>query len=113
MGDCIFCRISKGEIPSDIVLEDESFLAFRDIDPQAPQHVLVIPREHIPSLGDVGQWQSCEGQQMLLFAVEVAKQLGIEESGYRLVVNVGPDGGQVVEHLHAHILGGEKLGSMR
>ena len=113
MDDCIFCRISSGDIPSDIVLEDESFLAFRDISPVAPQHVLVIPRAHIASLSDVDQWTACEGQALLVFIARVAKHLGIDSSGYRAVVNVGPDGGQEVQHLHFHILGGEKLGGMR
>ena len=113
MGDCIFCRVSSGDIPSDIVLEDDAFLAFRDISPVAPQHVLVIPRRHIASLTDVDGWNDCEGQALLSFIARVAKHLGIEESGYRAVVNVGPDGGQVVQHLHFHILGGEKLGGMR
>ena len=113
MDDCIFCRISSGAIPSDVVLKDDAFFAFRDIDPKAPQHVLVIPREHIVSLNDIDQWKHCEGQALLNFIARVAAQLGIEESGYRAVVNVGPDGGQEVQHLHFHILGGEKLGDMR
>ncbi len=113
MDDCIFCRISSGAIPSDVVLEDDFFLAFRDIDPKAPHHVLVIPREHITSLNDVDQWTDCQGQALLSFLARVAKHLGIEESGYRAVVNVGPDGGQEVQHLHFHILGGERLGDMR
>ena len=113
MDDCIFCRISSGAIPSDVVLKDDAFFAFRDIDPKAPQHVLVIPREHIVSLNDIDRWKHCEGQALLSFIARVAAQLGIEESGYRAVVNVGPDGGQEVQHLHFHILGGEKLGDMR
>ena len=113
MDDCIFCRISSGAIPSDVVLQDDAFFAFRDIDPKAPAHVLVVPREHIVSLNDIDQWKRCEGQALLSFIARVAAQLGIEESGYRAVVNVGPDGGQEVQHLHFHILGGEKLGDMR
>jgi histidine triad (HIT) family protein len=113
MDDCIFCRISSGDIPSDIVLGDDSFLAFRDISPVAPQHVLVIPRKHVASLNDVDQWTACEGQALLSFIARVAKHLGVDESGYRAVVNVGPDGGQEVQHLHFHILGGETLGGMR
>lgn len=113
MEDCIFCRIASGAIPSDVVLEDETFFAFRDIDPRAPQHVLVIPREHIASLNDIDEWTKCEGQALLSFIARAAKLLGVDESGYRAVVNVGPDGGQVVQHLHFHILGGEKLGGMR
>ncbi|HLA80770.1 MAG TPA: histidine triad nucleotide-binding protein [Thermoleophilia bacterium] len=113
MDDCLFCRIANGAIPSDIVLEDEAFLAFRDIDPQAPQHVLVIPREHIPSLTDIDQWNHCEGQALLSFIARVGELLGVDQSGYRAVVNVGPDGGQEIQHLHFHVLGGEKLGGMR
>lgn len=110
MDDCIFCRIATRDIPSDIVLEDEGFVAFRDIDPKAPQHVLVIPKAHIASLNDLEQWRHCEGHALLQFIVRVAEALGVAESGYRTLVNVGPDGGQVVSHLHFHILGGEKLG---
>lgn len=113
MDDCIFCKISKGIIPCDVVLEDDTFLAFRDIDPQAPHHILVIPREHIVSLNDIDQWDDCTGQALLSFLARVAEHLGVHESGYRAVVNVGPDGGQEVQHLHFHLLGGERLGSMR
>ncbi|MCL5734018.1 MAG: histidine triad nucleotide-binding protein [Actinobacteria bacterium] len=113
MDDCVFCRIANGTIPSDIVLEDEAFLAFRDIEPAAPEHVLVIPRKHIPSLNDIEQWTNCEGQALLAFIAHAAKKLGVDQSGYRAVVNVGPDGGQVVQHLHFHVLGGERLGGMR
>jgi histidine triad (HIT) family protein len=112
MDDCVFCKIAGGDIPSEIVLENDRFVAFRDIDPQAPEHILVIPREHISSLNDVDQWQGCEGQELLRFTAEVAKTVGIDESGYRVVVNVGPDGGQVVAHLHLHVMGGKKLGRM-
>jgi histidine triad (HIT) family protein len=112
MDDCIFCRIAARHIPSDVVLEDDAFVAFRDIDPQAPQHVLVIPKEHITSLNDLEQWQHCEGHALLEFIVEVARLLGVGETGYRALVNVGPDGGQVVSHLHFHILGGRKLGEL-
>ncbi len=112
MDDCIFCRIAARDIPSDVVLEDDAFVAFRDIDPQAPQHVLVIPKEHITSLNDLEQWQHCEGHALLEFIVEAARLLGVGETGYRALVNVGPDGGQVVSHLHFHILGGRKLGEL-
>ena len=110
MDDCIFCRIAARDIPSDVVLEDDAFVAFRDIDPKAPQHVLVVPREHITSLNDLEQWQHCEGHALLEFIVRVARTVGVEETGYRALVNVGPDGGQVVAHLHFHILGGRVLG---
>jgi len=112
MDDCIFCRIASGVIPSDIVLEDDLFVAFRDIDPKAPQHVLVVPREHIVSLNDIDQWQACQGQALLQFIARVAALLGVDQSGYRALTNVGPDGGQEVSHLHFHILGGRKLGDL-
>src|SRR5665647_2840516 len=112
MDDCIFCRIARGEIPSDIVLEDADFVAFRDIHPKAPQHALVIPREHVVSLNDLAERPGTTGDKLLRFAVLVAERLGVKESGYRALTNVGPDGGQEVQHLHFHILGGEKLGDM-
>jgi len=110
MEDCIFCRIAAGKIPSDIVLEDEGFVAFRDINPKALQHVLVVPREHIASLNELDQLRDRGGHELLRFIVRVAQQLGVEDSGYRAVINVGPDGGQEVQHLHFHVLGGERLG---
>jgi len=113
MDDCIFCRIASGDIPSEIVLEDGDFVAFRDIDPKASEHLLVVPREHIVSLNDVGRWPGNKGQSLLEFIVRAAEQVGIKESGYRALTNVGPDGGQEVQHLHFHILGGEDLGDFR
>ena len=113
MDDCIFCRIARGDIPSEIVLEDRDFVAFRDIHPKAPQHVLVVPREHVVSLNDLAQRQGGEGHALLQFIVRVAKHVGIDESGYRALTNVGPDGGQEVQHLHFHILGGQDLGDFR
>ena len=113
MDDCIFCKIAGGEIPSDMVLQDEAFFAFRDINPLAPQHVLVIPREHISSLGEIDELQTSEGHDLLSFVVKVAKEVGLSKSGYRVITNVGPDSGQEVAHLHFHILGGERLGAMR
>ena len=113
MNDCIFCRIVSGEIPSDKVLEDETFVAFRDVNPKAVQHVLVVPRAHVPSLNDIDRWQNGEGQALLQFIVRVATSLGIRESGYRVLTNVGPDAGQEVQHLHFHIMGGEDLGDFR
>jgi histidine triad (HIT) family protein len=110
MDDCIFCRIAAGDIPADRVLENDLFVAFRDINPKAPQHVLVIPREHIQSLTDVVAWQQCEGQKLLEFIVDVARDTGIADSGYRVVSNIGRDAQQVVHHMHFHVLGGEDLG---
>jgi histidine triad (HIT) family protein len=113
MDDCIFCRIADGRIPAGIVLEDERFVAFRDVHPKAPQHILVIPREHIPSLNDLDMWQHCEGHDLLRFIVRVAREARIADSGYRVLTNVGPDAGQEVQHMHLHILGGEDLGDFR
>lgn len=112
MEDCLFCKIASGAIPSEIVLEDDAFVAFRDIDPKAAQHVLVIPREHIVSLNELDVWEHCEGHALLRFIVRVAECLGIHETGYRALVNVGDDGRQVVQHLHFHVLGGERLGDL-
>ena len=114
MEECIFCKIARGEIPSDIVYEDADFVAFRDINPKARQHVLVIPREHIAWLNDLdGQESRGLGEGLLRFVLRVADELGIKDSGYRVLANVGPDGGQEVKHLHLHILGGEDLGDFR
>lgn len=110
MDDCIFCRIASGAVPSDIVLEDNDFVAFRDIHPKAPHHVLVVPRYHVRSLNELDRWEDCQGHALLQFVVRVAEHLGISDSGYRALTNVGPDGGQVVQHLHFHVLGGEDLG---
>ena len=104
---CLFCRIVRREIPAKIVAENESCVAFRDIDPKAPTHVLVVPRRHVSSLASAtGQ---AELGDLLLLASTVARQLGVEESGYRVVLNTGDDGGQTVHHLHAHVLGGRKM----
>lgn len=113
MDDCIFCRIAAGQIPAGIVLQNDLFVAFRDIDPKASQHILVIPREHIQSLNGLSAWQDCEGQKLLEFIVAVAREAGISESGYRVLSNVGPDARQEVQHMHFHILGGEDLGDFR
>ena len=107
MEDCLFCKISKGEIPSTKVYEDDEVLAFKDINPIAPVHILVIPKKHIKSLVEL------DDDVLLahIFKVikQVAKEQGVEESGYRVVTNIGENGGQAVKHLHFHILGGTKL----
>jgi len=109
MDDCLFCKIVKGEIPSTLVYQDEQVLAFRDINPVAPTHILVIPRKHIPNINDV----STEDEQllghMLTVVKPIADQEGITESGYRLIINNGPDANQVIFHLHLHILGGHYM----
>lgn len=106
--DCLFCRIVRREIPADIVWENDFALAFRDIAPQAPTHVLVIPKECIRSVGDATDEQVNVLGQLLLGAREVAHAEGLDR-GFRVVLNTGEDGGQTVFHLHAHILGGRTL----
>ncbi|MNK42862.1 HIT-like protein [compost metagenome] len=107
MSDCLFCRIIRGEIPAQLIYEDEHAVAFRDINPQAPVHVLVIPRQHIPSIAHL-EGDVCN-QQMAAIR-RVAEQEGIAESGFRVVTNHGPDAQQSVFHLHWHVLGGRALG---
>jgi histidine triad (HIT) family protein len=107
--DCLFCRIIAGEVPSDVVYRDERSLAFRDINPQAPVHLLVIPREHMESLDDATQKDEAILGHLLRVAARVANEQGLSESGYRAVVNTGAGAGQSVFHLHVHVLGGRAL----
>jgi histidine triad (HIT) family protein len=107
MADCLFCRISRGEIPSTPVHQNDRFYAFRDIDPKAPVHVLVIPRDHVATLNDVGDARHLG--DFLGFTRDVARSLGLAERGYRVVLNTNSDGGQTVFHLHAHVLGGRVM----
>ena len=104
---CLFCRIVRKEIPAKIVYEDEEMLAFRDIDPKAPTHVLVIPRAHIPSLNEASD--AAQLGRLVLTARKIAASEGIAESGYRLVFNTGADSGQTVHHVHLHLLGGRRM----
>jgi histidine triad (HIT) family protein len=108
--DCLFCKILAGDIPSDKVAETEGTFAFRDIQPTAPTHVLVIPREHIDDADVVGPEHAAVLAEMLTTAQAVARQEGIAERGYRLVFNVGEDASNSVPHLHLHVIGGRKLG---
>ena len=109
--DCIFCKIIRGEIPSDTVYRDDRAIAFRDISPRAPTHVLVIPLEHIAYLEAVSTDRETLLGHLLLVGRDVARSEGLMESGYRLAINQGPDSGQMVEHLHLHVLGGRALGA--
>ncbi len=109
MSKTLFEKIIAREIPAQIVYEDDLVLAFRDIAPQAPTHVLIIPKQPIPRLAEAGPADHQTLGHLLLKAAEVAEQLGLKQSGYRLVFNNGPDGGEAVPHLHCHILGGRKL----
>ena len=106
---CIFCRIAAGEIPSEIVYGSETVVAFRDTDPKAPTHVLLIPREHIASLAEIRERHGPMLAEMARAASDLARSEGIDESGWRLVTNVGPGAGQSVFHLHLHLLGGRPM----
>lgn len=110
MDDCIFCKIIKGEIPSNKVYEDDEILAFRDINPVAPVHILVIPKKHIESLLYLKEEDQILVGKIYTIINEIAKKENIDKRGFRVVVNCGEDGGQEVKHLHFHILGGKKLG---
>ncbi len=109
MEDCLFCKIIAGEIPSKKVYEDENVLAFHDINPNAPVHVLVIPKVHISSIAAVDTQSIGDVSRVLLAIPKIAASLGLEEHGYRVITNCGEDAGQTVKHLHFHILGGRKL----
>ena len=107
--DCIFCQIVAGKIPGEILHQDEKVIAFRDVNPQAPVHLLIIPRKHIPSLIHLSEAESPLIGHMVNIANQLAKREDIFEDGYRLVINCGEQGGQLVPHLHIHLLGGKKL----
>ncbi len=109
MSDCIFCKIANGEIPSQFVYQDDKCVAFRDIEPQAPFHVLIIPKEHIKSALEIDEVNSSIIGHIFAVAAKIARQEGIDENGFRLVNNCGKDGGQTVGHLHFHMLAGRYL----
>jgi len=104
---CIFCRIARGEIPAKTVMHNKEIVAFKDVNPQAPVHILVIPRKHIASLDDASDFALLG--QMISLAAAIARQEGIAKSGYRTVINTGKNGGQSVDHLHLHLLGGREM----
>ena len=108
-GDCIFCRIAEGTIPAKKVHEDDDVVAFRDIDPRAPVHVLVIPKRHIPSVNALTTADAELVGRLFVTARGIAETEGVAGSGYRLVMNAGQDGGQSVDHIHLHVLGGRPL----
>jgi histidine triad (HIT) family protein len=107
---CIFCQIVAGEIAADIIHTDEHSIAFRDVNPQAPTHVLVIPREHLESLDEASRRDEMPLGHLLRVAARIANEQGLSESGYRTVINTGAGAGQSVFHLHLHVLGGRPLG---
>lgn len=104
---CLFCRIVRREIPAKVIHEDEHTIAFRDIDPKAPTHVLVIPKEHVPSLNEASD--ATQLGRLMLVAAQIAKAEGLTDDGYRTVVNTGANAGQTVFHVHLHLLGGRRL----
>ena len=108
--DCLFCKIANKEIPSDIVYEDDLCISFRDIAPQAPVHVLIIPKTHIQSALEIDSTNSSIIAHIYEVAAKIARDLGIAKDGYRIVSNIGENGGQTVGHLHFHMLGGRNLG---
>lgn len=107
--DCLFCNIAKGEIPANIIYQNDHIVAFDDIHPQAPYHKILIPRKHVPTLNNLeasdGTWMA----QLIESAVILAKQLKISEDGYRIVMNCNASGGQTIFHIHAHLLGGRSM----
>ncbi|HEX8653474.1 MAG TPA: histidine triad nucleotide-binding protein [Pyrinomonadaceae bacterium] len=106
---CLFCRVVAGEVPADIIYQDERSIAFRDINPQAPVHVLIIPRDHMESLDEAAQRDEATLGHLLRVGARIANEQGLSESGYRTVVNTGAGAGQSVFHLHLHVLGGRSM----
>jgi histidine triad (HIT) family protein len=110
MADCLFCKVVAGEVPAKVVKRTDEAMAFRDIDPKAPTHVLVIPTQHIPAVRDAkGAGSDLLLGRLLSFTAQVATELGLDAKGYRIVTNTGSEAGQTVDHLHFHILGGRRL----
>jgi histidine triad (HIT) family protein len=109
MNDCLFCKIINREIPADVVFENETILAFKDINPQAPTHVLIIPKIHIPTLNELEETHQMVMGELIFTASQIAKELGIAEAGYRTGFNCGESAGQTVWHIHLHLLGGRKF----
>jgi histidine triad (HIT) family protein len=107
--ECIFCKIIRGDTPSDKVYDDEIVTAFHDINPAAPTHILIVPKQHIPSVNDLKAEHENTMGHLVTVARQLAEDAGVADSGYRLIINNGPDGGQVVYHLHLHLLGGRKM----
>ena len=110
MKSCLFCKIISKEIPARVVFEDDVLLAFEDIRPQAPVHILLIPKEHFASLAEAGEDKEKILGRLLLAAGAAARERGLDRTGYRVVLNTGPDSGQEVFHIHVHLLGGRKMG---
>lgn len=110
MADCIFCKIVNKEIPSQVLYEDDNILAFKDINPVAPVHILIIPKKHLVNINDLTEEDKVLIGDIFVIIKKLAAELGVSESGYRVVTNTGPDSGQEVAHLHFHLIGGKELG---
>lgn len=110
--ECIFCKIAKGEIPAEKLMDTDDLVAFRDIHPKASTHMLIVPKEHIPTMNNVTGDKSALIAKMFIAAKDLAKKEGVSESGYRTIVNCNRDAGQEVFHLHMHVIGGRPLGPM-
>jgi histidine triad (HIT) family protein len=108
--DCIFCKISRHEIPASIVAESATLVAFHDVNPMAPTHILVVPKEHVASVNDLDGTHASLVGDMVLMAKDLAKEQGVDVDGFRLVLNTGPQAGQSVFHIHMHLLGGRVMG---
>jgi histidine triad (HIT) family protein len=109
MTRCTFCNIISRELPSETIYADEQATAFRDINPVAPTHILIVPNKHLANVNDVTSYNEAVMGHLFTVARQLADQEGIADSGYRLIVNTGPDGGQVIYHLHMHLIGGRKM----
>lgn len=107
--DCIFCKIAKKEIPAEIVFEDKDVIAFRDIKPIAPVHILIIPKKHIVSVAEASEDDTLVMGKLIIAAKKIAEKFGISKKGYKLLIRVGREGGQEVDHIHLHLLGGARL----
>ncbi len=112
MSDCVFCLIAGGKIPANILFEGANVIAFADANPKAPVHAVIIPKRHINPLVDMGEEDIVIIPEIYMAARTIAADTGIDESGYRIVANHGPDSGQEVEHLHFHVLGGRRMGEL-
>lgn len=110
MTNCIFCKIVNKELPSERIFEAQEILAFKDINPVAPVHIMVIPKKHLASVNDLTEEDTATIGRIFLVIKDLARQLGVADTGYRVVTNIGSDGGQEIAHLHFHLIGGKKLG---
>jgi histidine triad (HIT) family protein len=107
--DCLFCKVANGDVPAELIYEDDKVVAFRDIAPQAPVHCLIIPREHIPSINDLNEEHTALMGHLIQVATKIASEQGVATDGYRLNINCNPQGGQTVYHIHLHLLGGRQM----